>query len=134
MGVFDADIKLAQDMIAEFGEACTWLVPVPTPANELPSGTKDWDDKQNDPQQVPCIILFLPPGQQLLQASRRNQEGSEQPTGDMLGYMASTVGLDPRLKGRVKRSDNTYVVPTQVNILAPNGQVVLYDMRFVVGS
>lgn len=124
MGRFDRQIETAKRLIKQNGQLVTWRrvtdgSPV-SPSEPWKPGAPTYTD-------VPVYIVFIP-------EDRRNAEflsalsGTSVPKGKLVGYMAAQDFV-PTLKDVVLRDGETIGVRT-LDPLAPNGQVIMYTIRF----
>lgn len=127
MGVYDRQIALALRLIEAKGQKVTWRqpgAPTGTDANPGPSGPP------TEFLNVP--ILFLPSkGQSNLAAFFSAMAESEVPTGGVRGLMAA-VSFTPSLMDTVLRGSEVLSLmrDTGIDQLAPNGEVILWYLRF----
>lgn len=132
MGVYDRQIATATRLIAEKGQACLWRVPGAavggTPASPGPAGP---------PTDYPVRVVFLS------NTSRESLAGflsmlanTEVPSGGMRALMSGDVPFTPALTHTLFKGE-TDAAPELVlhdkngiDLLAPNGEPILYFLRF----
>ncbi len=124
MGEYDHAIATAQRLIAKKGQTVTWQV--------RENGVSVDAETPWKPEDAPVVehqvsIVFLP-------YNRSNYEflkmmtGTEVAVGKTYGLMGA-VGFDPVLKDTIVRDGESMGVAT-IDVLAPNGQPVLYTIGF----
>lgn len=124
MGTYDRQIATAARLIKAKGQSVTWRqVTDGSPADAgkpwIPGATANTDHTVD--------MVFLP-------EDRRDYEflfamsGMEVPTGKLTALMPA-VGFTPSIKDVVIRDGVKYGIRT-IDPLAPNGQVILYTVRF----
>jgi len=124
MGEYDRQIALAVRMIAQKGQLVQWKKPgaaTGTLANPI-SGTPEFIDTR---------ILFLPNKRDGLASFLSVIQDTEVPTGGIKGLMA-TVPFEPLLVDTVIRGTEELVLDGKngIEALAPNGEIILYFLRF----
>lgn len=124
MGKFDRQIATAARLIKENGQLVTWRqVTDGTPADSA----EPWKPGAPTTVDNSVYIVFLP-------EDRRDAEflralaGTDIPKGKLVGLMAAQ-SFTPTLKDVVIRDGVTLGVRT-LDPLAPNGQIILYTIRF----
>jgi hypothetical protein len=124
MGVFDEEIQLALDLIEENGQFVVW--------RKLTNGVDPDPEKPWEPGQATYVdnnvsIVFLPVDREG-QESLHYMQNTEIATASLLGLMAS-VPFEPAEKDIVLR-DSKELVIMSIDELSPNGQKILYELRF----
>jgi hypothetical protein len=134
MGRFDRAIATATRAIERNGRPCLWakpaaLGPGSTPARPVPGVA---------PDPVPVTILFLPGKSNGLAALLSMFAGTDVPQSGMAGLMAA-VPFTPALGDTVIAQTVDDGLPETrwaiadnngIELLAPNGQPILYFLRF----
>lgn len=129
--IFARQIATAQRLIAKSGQQRIWRQPAKTIGDQ----TKPWLQTQGAPLDFQVKLVFFPQtriGHELI----RLISGTEVSGGEVQAYMAFTPGLIPTIDDILLAS-----VPMQVQSdaelrifsidpLAPNGDVILYDVKF----
>lgn len=130
MGTYDRQIATAKRLITAKGRACTWTqyddgTPVDADMPWKPG------DAASASYSVP--IVFLPTSQNL--AFLRALGVTDLPAGDDYGLMPS-VPFTPTARAEVYDSTGTVLLRkvNSVNLLAPNGDSILYTVYFGVSS
>ena len=122
MGVYDRPIATAKKLIKKFGAVATWT----QKTEVVPDPNKPWE-KENSGESVfnPTIALFP------FTASSRSLiqylKGSEVPVGSLWALMPQ-VDFIPSLKDSFVIDGKNYTL-LNIDILAPNGDVVLYTLE-----
>jgi|SRR5688572_25129759 len=126
MGQFDRQIATAVRLIAKYGQAVTWQTVVdgaPVDAGQ-PWKPTEAADTPNE-----ATICFVPVRDNDWRKLLAYLKGSEVPVGKLAGLMAGNVAFDPKLKDIVIRDGVTLNV-TNIDLLSPNGQKILYILEF----
>lgn len=126
MGVYDADIAAAQQMIAEAGQSVTWHK---LSDGAPPDANKPWLPSSGVPVNYTVNIVFLPidrVNERFLQALR----GTEIPSGSFQGLMGA-VDFIPSIKDKVTRNGVVLQIRS-IDTLAPNGDPILHTIEFIV--
>ncbi len=126
MGVFDRQVATAQRLIAKNGASVIWrktLIPADdNPANPTAGTSQDF----------PVKIVFLTNEQVNLFTTLTMMKGSDVPTGKLYGLMGA-VTFDPAIVDLIVGTpygDLRMQDKNGINRLAPNGQTILYTLRF----
>lgn len=124
MGVFDRQIANAIRVIQKKGQVVTW--------RQLSDGapadmSKPWKPGETVETEVEVSIVFLPETQKNLEFLRLIM-GTTVPTGNLTGLMAAQ-NFTPKVKDIVVR-DGIPLGVCSVDPLAPNGDIILYSLRF----
>ncbi len=124
MARFDRQIATAQRLIKKNGQLVTWR---PIENGDPANPDKPWRPSLKASKDNSVYICFLP-------ITREGAEtftflsGSLVPDGSICGLMGA-VDFEPNLKDVVIRNGVEFRMET-LDILAPNGQAILYTMRF----
>jgi len=125
MGVYDRQIATALRMIREKGELCVWASSTQAEAND----SEPWNGTPSE--SVPyedTPIVFFPLNQQWSELIRYLR-GTEVQSGSLYGIMPQ-VEFSPQLTDSVTRSDGSVLRPLAIDPLSPNGEIILYTIRF----
>lgn len=130
MGTFDRQIATATRLIAKNGRDCVWRV-----LNEdAPANTDEpWKHGGNVPGDHSVKIVFLPSKQGLSFFQQFTSEPLN--AGADYGLMAA-VDFVPTARARIYNADGTEFLRgvKAVDPLAPNGDVILYTVQFMVAQ
>lgn len=126
MGVYDADIQAAKELIAEFGADCLWQKAAPY-VEDVPG----YPTQGAVPDPIPCKIVFFSPrdvgrGGEMFMALLA---GTEIPTSSEIGLMAGGISFTPDDSDTIIRDpdgENLSMTIKEIDRLAPNGTPVLY--------
>lgn len=122
MGKFDGAIATAQRLIAKNGEAVIWRsISNPEPVDP----DKPWIVGPTESTDYVVNVCFLPLSRVNLETFTLIQ-GTEVPKGAVMALMGN-VPFAPNLKDVVVRSGTELRIDS-LDILSPNGQIVLYTM------
>ena len=122
--VYLRQIRQAARMIAQKGELCSWVQTALTPNAEQPWKTT------SVPTANPVSIVFISAGSGLANVLMKLMKGTDVPIGAPRGLMAQ-VGFTPQLKDKLVRSDGETIYEIAgIDIVAPNGEVILYKIQF----
>ncbi len=129
MGEYDRQIATAKRLIAQKGRKVVWRKHTP---GALPDAAKPWEPGSDTTTDYPVTIVFLPEGAQT-RAFMQTVLGSDVIAGYDYGLMSS-VPFVPTVKDEVYDEAGTELLRTvhSVDPLAPNGDVILYTVRFGV--
>lgn len=123
MGVFDRQIAQAVRQISQKGQTVTW--------RQVRDGAGDveqpWKPGAAENTDVQVKIVFLPESARNLEFLRLLQ-GTSVPTGNLTGLMAAQTFI-PKVKDIVIR-DGVPMGVCSVDPLAPNGEIIMYSLRF----
>lgn len=131
MGTYDRQIATAKRLIGKSGRACVWRAIIDGAAPDADKPWKKGDDQEND---YDVKLLFLPD-------TRSNMAflqslGSEAiNVGDDYGLIAA-VDFVPTNRAEIYDETGTTLLRgvKSVEPLAPNGDVILYTIRFTVAT
>lgn len=125
MGQFDWAIELAQQLIAENGEAVTLVKE--TPGAEDPA--QPWKPAVNTPVPYPGLsMVFLNYNDQNRQP-KTYADGTQTQIGDKEVYLAAGPGVpEPVMSDYIIRGDGTKWTVKASAPLDPNGQVIIYTL------
>lgn len=129
MGVYDRQIANAKRAIAAKGRACIWRAI----DNDAPTdAAKPWKPGAVDPTDNPVSILFLPEGRST-GAFLRALTGTDVQVGEDYGLMGA-VDFVPTNRAEIYDETGTTLLRTVMVVekLAPNGEAILYTLRFGV--
>ncbi len=120
MAEYDRMISTAKRLITKKGAMITWRQVI-----NVPNPSKPWETiQQTIDHTVPMVILPLDyQGREFLRTLN-----NDVPVGDDYGLIPA-VEFDPAVSDTVIAHGKTYQVNT-VNLIAPNGQKVLYTVTF----
>lgn len=124
MGQFDRQIATAQRLIAKYGQDVTWQTVV-----EATNGAQPWKGTTSADTPNTAKICFVPVRDNDWRKLLAYLKGTEVPSGKLAGLMAGNVPFDPKLKDIVVRDGVTLNV-TNIDLISPNGQKVLYILEF----
>ncbi len=126
MAVYARQIAQAKRMIKAKGELCTWKKHHAVSTNPQ----QPWKTVKADPIPDPLFasIVFTNPGAKL-DALFHLINGTSIPQGAPSGIMAQ-VPFTPEINDSVVRSSGEELVIKSFNIVAPNGEVILYKLSF----
>jgi hypothetical protein len=126
MGVYDRQIAQAKRTIKAKGELCQWV----SNSNLTPNPSQPW--KTTAPSPLPTnpqvYIVFLTPGTKL-GALIHLLQGTSVPEGGPSGLMAQ-VPFQPAIDDSIIRSSGQTFTIKDLNIVSPNGEVILYKLDF----
>ena len=123
MGQFDRAIETAKRLIAKNGQTVTWR----KLGSTTPDPSTPWKPAADSPTDHTAKIVFLPPGR-IGQELIRYLKGTEVTTGSVQGLM-SAVDFEPSANDVVIRDGNTLRIKS-IDLLSPNGQIILYTLEF----
>lgn len=126
MGVFDADIQTAQELIDLYGQECHWQKP---PSED--GGVPGYPGQGEAPDPIPCKIAFFSPrdlgrGGEVFMAMMAGMEVS---TSNEIGLLAGGLTFEPDDADTIIRDPEGAAIPVaikQIDRLAPNGTPILY--------
>lgn len=122
MGVFDADIQAAQELIELYGASCQWQKPAP-----IDGGVPGYPEPGDAPDPIDCKIAFFT-GRDLGRGSEEflaMLAGTEVPAGQEIGLLAGGLSFTPELTDWIIRDGATLAIK-KIDRLAPNGTPILY--------
>jgi hypothetical protein len=123
MGVYDRQIAQAKRMIKAKGKRVTW-----TKHDATQDVNKPWKTTSaGTPTTYPVYVVFTSPGA-FLQALVHMVAGTSVPTGAPDAIMAA-VPFTPEENDSIS-SDGEIFVIKDFNIVAPNGEPILYKLVF----
>lgn len=130
MAGYERQIATAQRLIAKRGQAVFWNVrDEGTTDPNVTEGASAWRPKPVDgvsPDPVEVRIAFFPITKDQYESLRAR--GIELSVGSVMGYMGA-VSFTPAQKDSVTRDGKTLEVE-YFDVLAPNGDVILYELYF----
>lgn len=122
--VYTRQIATAIRMIKAKGQLCVWVK-----QNEVISSTQPWKASYpGNPTTYPVRIVFFPPGGVLSEEMQHLEKGTSVDQGSPRALMAS-VPFTPEMNDKVLRG-NEWLDLKGIDIVAPNGEVILYKLRF----
>lgn len=129
MGEYDRQIATAKRLIAQKGRKVVWRKHAP---GVLPDAAKPWEPGSDTTTDYPVTIVFLPEGLQT-RAFMQTVLGTDIVAGFDYGLMAA-VSFAPTIKDEVYDEAGAELLRTvqSVDPLAPNGDIILYTLRFGV--
>ena len=126
MGAYDSQIATAKRLIAAKGELCLWAASAPATAADP---DQPWLTVAGAaPAPVEVRIVMLPASRQYRELLRF-LKGTEVVGGGAYGLMAA-VSFDPAKTGIVTRKNGTKLSIESIDLLAPNGDPILYTIEF----
>lgn len=123
MSVYDSQIATAKQLIAAKGESVTWREAAVTVEGQ------PWKTDAGAPVNHTVTIVFLPPSSNIADAVAQMMRGTSVPGGGTRGLMAA-VDFTPALNGIVIRTDGTKLQVKSFDVIAPNGDPILYKINF----
>lgn len=126
MAQFDRQIATARRLIEKYGQAVVWQTVnqgAPVDAAQ-PWKSSAAADTPND-----ATICFVPVRDNDWRKLLAYLKGTEVPVGKLAGLMPGDVTFEPKLKDVVVRDGVTLNV-TNIDLISPNGQKVLYILEF----
>lgn len=129
MGVFDRQIATAKRLIGKNGRTCVWRSLDDAPP---PDANKPWKKGAETSADNTVKVLFLPDTRTQL-AFLQTMTDEPINIGDDYGLMAA-VDFMPTTRAEVYDEAGTTLLRglKSVTPLAPNGEIVLYTLRFTV--
>lgn len=129
MGQFDRQTATATRLIAKNGRKVLWRKQT---AGALPDAAKPWKPGTDAEVDYPVTVVFLPEGLQT-KAFMQTLLGTDVIAGHDYGLMGA-VGFVPTVKDALYDLDGVTMLRTveSVDPLAPNGDVIMYTLRFGV--
>lgn len=124
MGIYDADIKGAQQQIKQAGQLVTWDKDV----TGTPDPSKPWNTKKASDNQYSVYIVFLSPRSNGLLNVFQLLKGTDVTIGGFRGLMGA-VSFTPEITDKVIRDGQVLSIDS-IDIVAPNGQPILYKINF----
>ena len=124
MARFDRQVQTALKLIKKNGQAVKWRVindPLPT------DPAKPWEPAKATPIDNDVVICFLPIDRQTME-TLNFIKGTEISKGSVMGLMGQT-SFSPNLKDVVLREGKELRIAS-IDVLSPNGQVILYTVVF----
>lgn len=126
MGKFDRQIATAARLIAENGQSVTWRR---ITDGAPPDPGKPWKPGASAFIDSTVRIVFLPEDGRGFEFLRLFGD-TEVPKGKLVGLMAATSFV-PTIKDSVIRAGVALAIEA-INPLSPNGETILYTVRFAV--
>lgn len=128
MARFDRAIATAGRLIAKNGQDVIWRSVVDgAPTDD----SKPWKPAEAADADTNAVICFLPTDKQSQQLFTYLRGTDDVSIGLVLGLMKGNVDFVPSQKDVVIRDGETLRIKS-IDLLAPNGQKVLYTMEFEV--
>jgi len=124
MAQFDNAIALAQRLIAKYGQRVVWQSVTETTPNPL----EPWNKVAGDPVNHPVSICFVSPRDNEWRKLIALLKGTEITVSRLAGLMGA-VTFTPKQNDFVNRA-GTQLKVKEFDVLAPNGQIVLYTIEF----
>lgn len=126
MGQFDRQIATAVRLVAKYGQDIIWRTVVDgAPANPA-QPWKPTEAADTDTTAKVCFVAVRDNDWRKLLAYLK---GTEVPVGRQAGLMAGNVAFEPKLKDVVVR-DGVVLTVTNIDLVSPNGQKILYILEF----
>ena len=126
MARFDRQIETALRLIKKNGQLVTWRsIPAETPAD----ASKPWNGGANVPVESSVYVCFVPVRDRDTRKLFQYLTGTEIQIGQLAGLMGN-VSFTPNLNDVVVR-DGVELRMSQIDLLSPNGQKILYTLEFV---
>lgn len=121
--VYDPDIELAKEMIAEDGASCVWYSETQTEKDPA----KPWRGTNATATPIPCDIVFLDAvtAKSLVQQWAPGMDFSADKS---YGLMPS-VPFSPAISEKVERGATVFILSASTSI-EPNGVPILYILEF----
>lgn len=123
MARFDRAIATALKLIKKNGQEVVWR----KVSTSIPDTAKPWLNGSATPVDKDCVICFLPINKEMREMLTFIR-GTEVLGGSVAGLMGA-VDFTPSPVDTVIRDGVVYTI-NNLDILAPNGQVVLYTIEF----
>lgn len=127
---YERQIATAKRLIAAKGRSCVW--------SQMGSGTpadpaKPWKPGEDTPDEYPVNIVFLPQSQGM--AFLRSLGETDVPIGDDFGLMPA-VDFVPTQRAEIYAADGVTLLRNvhSFNVLAPDGEPILYTLYFGVAE
>lgn len=120
-GVFDDEIAMALELIAENGQVCDWY----KQSVELEDEDKPWLGGTNTPTKYTPSICFVPAtsGDSGFGITKFRKD-TEVPEFTTYGLMGA-VSFTPQVTDLVERNSQPLVI-VSIDVLQPNEQIILY--------
>lgn len=142
MGVYDRQIATALRLIKAKGQLVTWQKHNAQQGSSQPwktskppvgygvggYGAGGFGVGDGSPAGYPVSIVFLAP-KSGLQALFALMQGTSVPTGAPMGLMGAVTAFTPEITDVVLRGPKSLVIK-DFNIVAPNGEIILYKLEF----
>lgn len=127
MGTYDRQVATAQRLIAKYGQQVLWQ----QEAAQVSDPDKPWQTSlDGDLAQYPVTIVFLSPKGGNFKADLAFLKGTDVIVGGVRGLMGAVSGFTPQAIDKVIR-DGAKLAIKSIDMLHPNGQVILYTIEFV---
>jgi hypothetical protein len=122
--VYTREIALALKLIKKKGQLVVWVK-----QNELVNNSQPWKTTDpGNPTTYPVVMVFLTPGGKIGNSEIRLNPGTAVPEGGPKALMGQ-VPFTPAMNDKVLRGSEWLVIK-DVDIVAPNGEVILYKLLF----
>lgn len=123
--VYARQIASTLKKIKAKGQAVTWVK-----NNAVTNNSQPWKTTNpGNPPSFPVNIAFFPPGGVLSESMQHLDKGTSVDQGGPRGIMGA-VPFTPALNDKVLRGTEWLQVK-DIDTVAPNGEVILYKLRFV---
>lgn len=123
MGRFDSAQKLAQKLIAKYGETSKLTV-----FTTIDDPDKPWLSGQAGEQSVFVRAVYL--NYDNMDAGMTFSEGSEIQRDDKKVLIAAKgLPIDPNLQGTITRADGRVLRIVKMKLLDPDGQKILFELQ-----
>lgn len=126
---YSEDIKSTLALIKDSGMLVRWQQMKPTP------GEDPANPGPGTAVLFPVYMVFLPNEQIRLLSTLTLMKGTDVATGALYGLMGQVEGFEPALTDRVLGTpygDLNVSDQNGINKLAPNGEIILYTVRFAL--
>lgn len=128
MGRYDRQIETVLRVIAKDGQAVQWQQPATDATAPPVDADQPWNATDAPSTQYGVNILFLPTGKGN-NAFLAFLTGKDVPTSKLYGLMGAVEAFKPTALDTVYR-DGVALAITSIDVLAPNGQIILYTVEF----
>ena len=122
--VYARQTASALKLIKAKGQLVTWRQ---LTDGSPPDAAKPWIPGAATYVDKTVSIVFVPESRRDMELLRL-MKGSDVPMGNLVGYMAAT-DFTPKIKDIVIRDSVTMGVAA-IDTIAPNGEIILYELRF----
>ena len=131
-GFYDRFIKTTTRLIKKTGdESCTWYSKEDTPPSDA---DKPWEGDTESYTPYPVTITFVP-SKYKNNEQNRYKHGSLDKDGVYVAYMtAEGLTFTPKMTDYMKRSDGSRYNLEALDLIAPDGTPIMWEMDFIIGS